>query len=155
MIQPTIVPTDDVVVEVIVHDCRVRSGDTQSMSFAKIENSPLPPFYELNAPLKDFNVTKSDGTPSLTSKTKQQRIKKGYAGTAKGMKQVLWERGLYIDGMKADFDYDHPSYSTLSAKSVLHSCQDFKEEPTAMQALVRGYGHLIMFGAKGHPDLYP
>ena len=52
--------------------------------------------------------------------------------TAKGMKKVFCERGLYVDGMKADFDFDHPDHPTVCAKSVLHSCQDFREEPTAM-----------------------
>ena len=140
-------------VTIIDHDCRMRSGDTQSMSFQSSENDPMPPFYNLIAPLEDCLITNSDGTPSLTATTKKQRKINGFAGTAKGMKQVLWERGLYVEGMKADFDFDHPNYSTLSAKVVLHSCEDFREEPTAMQALVRSYGHLVLFGTKGHPEM--
>ena len=91
----------------------------------------MPPFYDLTLPLEDYLIINSYGTPSLTATTKNE-----YAGTGKQMKQVLWERGLYMDGMKADFDFDHPKHSTLSVKIILYSCEDFTEELTARQSLV-------------------
>ena len=36
-------------VRVKVHGCRVRAGDSQSMSFAAAEENPRPPWYNLDA----------------------------------------------------------------------------------------------------------
>ena len=47
---------------------------------------------------------------------------------------------------------DHPDYPELSATYVLSQCTDFKTEQTAMEKLVRSYGHLVKFAPKGHPE---
>ena len=51
--RPTIAPTNVIVND---HDCCVWDGDTQSMSFVLLENEPLLPFYNLNAPLEDYFI---------------------------------------------------------------------------------------------------
>jgi len=60
-------------------------------------------------------------------------MKQGYAGVGKGIKQVLWERGLWKDGMVQKLDVDHPDYPELSASYVLSQCMDFKTEESAME----------------------
>ena len=134
------------------HDCRVRDGDTQSMSFAAAEKNPPPPFYSLDASWYD--------TPNLDKqgnhrKTKAGTLKhhSGYAGKAKGVKQILWERGLWKAGMKAQLDSDHKDYPELSAQDVLARCQDFREELGAMQSLIQSSGHIVLFTSKGHPEI--
>ena len=72
-----------------------------------------------------------------TPKTKQLKWIFGYAEKAKGMKQILWERGMWVKGMKAKLADDHPDYPELSAQHVLENCEDFREEIGAMQELVQ------------------
>ena len=127
-----------------IHDCRVRSGDIQSMSFAKIEDNPLPPFNYLLAPFEDAEKTTPEG--------KLKKIK-GYAGKAKGIAHVLWERGLWIKGMKLLLKEDDIGYPHRSAKTVLANCDDFKAEVGAMEELIQSYGHIVMFSRKGHPEI--
>ena len=76
----------------------------------------------------------------------------GYAGVGKGIKQVLWERGLWKDGMALRLDDDHPDYPKLSACYVLSQCTDFKMEESALEKLVHSYGELLEFAIKGHPE---
>jgi len=89
---------------------------------------------------------------TATSKGKLKEIK-GYAGKAKGIAQILWERGLWIEGMKLTLKEDHLFYPDRSAKHVLANCDDFKEEVGAMEDLVQSYGHIVMFSPKGHPEI--
>jgi hypothetical protein len=62
-------------------------GDTQRMIFA--EDDP-PPHFKPDAPKYDQPAT--DGKKAV----------EGYIGKPKGLKQVLWERGLWKDGMIQD-----------------------------------------------------
>ena len=64
------------------------------MSFGEKECNPLPPFFHLSAPYEDTVCKDKKGKDILTTKGKQ-KFEKGYAGKAKGIAQVLWERGLY------------------------------------------------------------
>ena len=134
------------------HDCRVRAGDTQSMLFAEAEHNPPPPFYALDAP---WNNTPDTDEKGNQRKTKGGTLKyhMGYAGRAKGVKEILWERGLWETGMKAKLDSDHIDYPAMSAQDVLANCQDFREEIGAMQSLIQSRGHIVLFTSKGHPEI--
>ena len=48
----------------------------------------------------------------------------GYTDQVKGIKQILWERGLWKEGMRSKLDSEDPNYPELSAKDVLANCQD-------------------------------
>ena len=118
------------------HDCRVHAGNTQTMSFSAEEEHPPPPFYSLYAPWSD--------QPDLDQNNEQRKTKGGklktivgYAGKAKGVKQILWERGLWVTGMKAKLASDHSQYPFMSAQDVIANCEDFKEEISAMQELIQ------------------
>ena len=81
---------------------KLKSGETQTMSFAS--NAP-PPFYPCDAPMLDVMGRKV--RDKRTNRSPQEAggqgsggielevgvIRKGYVGKAKGRKQVLWERG--------------------------------------------------------------
>ena len=69
------------------------------------------------------------------------------------MKQILWERGMWVKGMKAKLADDRPDYSELSAQHVLGNCEDFREEIGAMQELVQSHGNIVQFSPKGHPEI--
>ena len=75
----------------------------------------------------------------------------GYAGQANGIIQILWERGLWEDGMKAKLPSDDLEYPHMSAQDVLANCQDFREEIGAMQYLIQSYGNIVLFSSKGSP----
>ena len=77
----------------------------------------------------------------------------GYAGKAKGAKQILWERGMWVTAMKFKFAFDNSEYPTMSAQDVLSNCEDFKEEIGAMQDLIQSYGNIVLFSPKGHPEI--
>merc|ERR1712032_1160351 len=92
--------------------------------------------------------------PPFYALTKSGKPKKkyGYAGVGKGIKQVLWERGLWKEGMVKCLEEDHEFYPELSASYVLANCDDYANEQTAMESLVRHLRHLIEFEGKGHPE---
>lgn len=133
---------------VTIHDCRVRVGDIQLMSFRAKEENPLPPFNKLLAPMEDVVNKGKDKNGNETTK-----VIIGYAGKAKGIAQVLWERGLWKKGMKSSLKSHHLNFPALSAKHVLANCDDFKEENGALEDLVQSYGHIVMFSPKGHPEI--
>ena len=89
-------------------------------------------------------------------------------GQAKGKKQVLWEWGLWKEGMiltiddtdergrSQDLSMDH----TLQVSSSLcgrvcwltsswQACTCFATEETALQHLVQSRGHILMMSVKG------
>ena len=68
----------------------------------------------------------------------------GYVGKPKGMKQVLWERGLWKDD---------GSMVVGDAKEQLQSCTDFSNEKGALEDMVSSRGHVLMMSPKGHPEL--
>ncbi len=65
-------------------------------------------------------------------------------GRAKGMRQVLEERGVNTKGMKAD-----------KMREVLGEMSDFKYEKTKVEKLVSSRGHRAMFVPKFHCELNP
>jgi hypothetical protein len=80
----------------------------------------------------------------------------GYIGSNKGIFQVLYERGLYVVGMKGkqtqgQKDKLEMNNKTdgilpphLNAHAVLGECPDFKYELTALQRCVESRGHILL-----------
>ena len=71
-------------------------------------------------------------------------------GKAKGLKQVLKERGLWVDGMTQK--HDNPK---LNMVNVLQQCHDFANPPTFLHDLAAGRGHMVKFLPKFHCELNP
>eukprot|EP00035_Acanthoeca_spectabilis_P014849 m.292070 g.292070 ORF g.292070 m.292070 type:complete len:275 (+) comp16233_c0_seq2:190-1014(+) len=111
--------TDDIEV-----NCRVKDGDVQSMSFGSEPTStgncvhpPPPPFYLLDAPPFDvmMNAEKLAMHNAARVMLKEKEVdacveKRGYLGKPKGIKQVLWERGLWKEGMIGLVKKDNAKY---------------------------------------------
>lgn len=118
-----------------VVDLKLKLGDVQRMSFGPTDP---PPFYDWEAPPKDKRVQRR-------GKLEQ---KEGYVGKAKGIKQVLWERGWYVDGMSAT-----SKDVQMNLELVLGGLPDFKNERTALQHTVEKRGHILVMSPKFHPEV--
>ena len=118
-------------------NCKLKVGQVQSMMFDTCDKrkKPYPPFNDLTAPLEDTHMKDAKGK-KIKTKEGKFKVKEGYAGKAKGVAQVLWERGLWVEGMKMKLDVDDPDYPELSASTVLANCEDFREEVVAMEKLM-------------------
>ena len=137
-------------------DVKVAVGDTQRMSFGAIDP---PPFYDCSAPRYDTKETKHEhrrrqelspqASPAGRSDGSEYIIREGYVGKAKGMRQVLWERGLYVSGMSTSANTDEK----LRMDLVLASTADFKNEKPALMHLVESRGHIILLSPKCHPEV--
>ena len=68
------------------------------------------------------------------------------------MKQVLFERGLYVKGM-SEWDQNGLANDKTSMRFVLSNCLDFKNQKTALEEHIEGRGHICDFLAKYHPEL--
>jgi hypothetical protein len=76
-----------------------------------------------------------------------------YLGKAKGKKQILWERGLWVDGMVDKIAEEDTRGQALSMTHALECCEDFEMEVTALQELVSRSGHILVMTPKGHCEL--
>merc|ERR1712232_874021 len=54
--------------------------------------------------------------------------------------------------MIGSLDEDHPDYPHLSMMYVLSNCEDFQKEASALESLIRSYGHICLFAPKRHPE---
>ena len=87
----------------------------------------------------------------------------GYVGKNKGIKQILWERGLWKEGMKltqtekqklsAIMNNKPMLDPELNASLALGSCFDFANEKSALADLVEQRGHILLTSVKCHPEM--
>ena len=68
-----------------------------------------------------------------------------YAGKAKGLAQLAWERGL-IDG-------EQPAPCLDDLKKLMDGCTDFKNERSELTNLVEMRGHILLMSPKYHPEV--
>lgn len=66
----------------------------------------------------------------------------GYVGKPKGLKQVLYERGLLVPGMKLQ-----------DMRVALSKCPDFQGEMSVIKKAVHSRGHILLLSPKCHPEL--
>ena len=109
------------------------SGETQTMQFPP--NAP-PPFYACDAPRSDVMGRKvrdkrtkrppqeAGGGGSVRPGLEMSVIREGYAGKAKGRKQVLWERKWFLEGISTTATVA----PEMSIDTVLGNLPDFKNE---------------------------
>ena len=67
-----------------------------------------------------------------------------HVGQLKGLRQILWERGLWQPDEKLTLE---------EGRARLKLCADFANEPTALQHLLAERGHLLVMTPKAHPEL--
>lgn len=85
-------------------DCRLKPGDVQRFTFQA--GDPLP-FYDVDAPPKNVKDSRRIRvrTPGEGPGFKfALGTVVGYEGKPKGLRQVLWERGLWQEGMTSNAD---------------------------------------------------
>ena len=104
---------------------------------------------ELTAHNKE-RAAKSTKSKPLPPLTEAARVR-GYCGKAKGVKQVLWERGLWIDGMTLSKSAKKPA--SMCAAHVLSQCADFLAETGEIRKLIEGRGHIMLESPVGHPEI--
>ena len=77
-----------------------------------------------------------------------------YVGKAKGLKQVLFERGLYTPNMTLEGDNKNSDDAT-SMTFVVGNCLDFKLQKSALAEYIESRGHICDYIPKYHPELNP
>ena len=75
----------------------------------------------------------------------------GWDGKAKVLKQVLWERGLWKDGVVLKFKLDDERGQDMYMQTTLHKCPDFNLEIGAVTKLIHDEDHISLLYAKGNP----
>jgi hypothetical protein len=86
--------------------------------------------------------------------SKPNLSKEQYVGKAKGLRQVLYERGLFKPGM-TQYGANNNADDNTSLEFVLSQCVDFKMQKTALEEHITNRGHLCDFLPKFHPELSP
>lgn len=135
------------------YDCKLKPGDVQCPIF---QVGDPPPFYDLEAPAKSAKKGRrvEVRTAGKANNGKNSRMVLdepivGYEGRPKGIRQMLWERGLWEDGMTASADPN----SGKNVNTVLGNCPDFRDEKSALQHLVESRGHILLMSPKCHPEI--
>lgn len=73
---------------------------------------------------------------------------------AKGMKQVLKERGLFRERLRGKCkDYCHPDNAHCCMKKILENQPDFMEQRSLVQEVIEEAGHMCLFLPKFHCEL--
>ena len=89
-------------------------------------------------------------------------IVRGYMGKNKGKKQILWERGLWVDGMQLPLSQKtidtrkvngQPLLpESMNVDVVLNNCADFKFEPHLLQKEIEDRGHILLVTVVCSPE---
>ena len=94
-----------------------------------------------------------------------RKITEGYVGKAKGIKQILYERGLFKEGMVGHSTFvdkrrkcvqkglDIPNENDLDMEFVLSIQSDFMFEKSIIQQLIEARGHIFLASVKCHPEM--
>ena len=137
-------------------DLKLRVGDIQRMAF---DDGDPPPFYACGAPKSDImgnvaskkrrSMRAQESTPATGENDETGVVTDGYVGKAKGMRQVLWERGLHVDGMSTGAN----AAPHMRLDTVLGNLPDFRDEKPALVHLVESRGHIVLLSPKCHPEV--
>lgn len=111
-------------------DVKLKKGDDQPMVF---QPGDPPPFE----------------SPELKEEA--------YVGKAKGINQVLFERGLLDPTKKYTLDGKNDKHGDpipgTSTKAILAACPDFQNELNLLEQLVADRKHILLSSPKCHPEL--
>jgi hypothetical protein len=119
-------------------------GEIQKMYF---DEQSTGPFYEHDADAIKLDRPYSQmQLAEMQSRSRSNKplptTKKGWLHQPKGMKQILWERGLYVNGM-----------NKYQMQQSLAKCSDFQNEKIGIQKLLESRGHILIVSPKCHPEI--
>ena len=134
----------------VLRDCKLKPGSEQHMIF---QPDDLPPHYALDTPKEDVflghqKAQKKRGRSKAADDTTEQpaaetimvdAINPGYVDKAKGLRQVLWERGWLCPGKKYTMKgivVNGTVDPSSSLVQIMANCSDFRNERTLMEELV-------------------
>jgi hypothetical protein len=116
---------------------------------------------KINAYKKKNN--NAEPSPSRFPEIDETMVIRGYVGQAKGVQQVLWERGLWRDKMIMTKNQSDLNKLILARKglpdpdfnadAILGSCPDFQGEKSALSEVVETRGHILLLSVKCHPEM--
>jgi len=104
-----------------------------------------PPWYADDAPRHDRVVQKERLVKQPDGSRKRQLVdvkQEGWEGKAKGLKQYLYERGLWDDKL-----------GTKEARERLRACKDFQEQMSQLESVLAARGHILLMSPKCHPEV--
>ncbi|CAB1110820.1 unnamed protein product [Ectocarpus sp. CCAP 1310/34] len=78
-----------------------------------------------------------------------------YVGKLKGMRQILWERGLLKEGMSKSGGKDEKKDESMSMEHVLGEQKDFKEVESSLELLMARQGGFCLTLPKYHCEYNP
>jgi hypothetical protein len=129
---------------------------------------------ELKAELEPFNILNARRSYRLLELQELARVhgvdvkiiktreKKGWQGQAKGLLQVLWERGWIDEGNLERYTMDPETDANgevvdgaeeWSLRILMASCLDFAEEMTALQHVGKELGVSVIISPKFHAEM--
>ena len=133
-------------------------GETQTGAFVP----GVPPIGNPSCLQNDEPQWEDDAqkVPKMDKRRKPavQQVKEGYVGKAKGLEQLLRERGLYRAGMTKDGFFTRNGVKTykgdeFNMQLVLNSQPDYQKELTALQTLGAKLGVIVDASTKCHPEI--
>lgn len=121
---------------------------------------------EIDKWLKLNNREKADTVPALNEAIITDLFTvPGWQGKPKGIRQILWERGLWKNNMvKSKSEKEKQSLKAQEKERlipspersfdlVLLNCPDFRETKSALAEFVEASGHILLLGVKGHCEM--
>ena len=130
-----------------------KSGGKQPIMHEAIISDPY-----LNA--NDPSLRQLGSRQSMVFKTGEKPFDNGcsdadFTGIPKGIKQILWERGLLTPEMnfKGKLNNEGRLREETSGLKVMEAQSDFQWEPCALEEYIRGEGELCIFTPKFHSEL--
>ena len=73
----------------------------------------------------------------MTNNNDKGVVVEGWDGKVKGLKQVLWERDLWMDGMVLNVKPYNERGQDMCIQTTLHKCPDFNPEAGVLTKLIQ------------------
>ena len=108
--------------------------------------------------LKELQKICKKAKPPVPLNITHPKIIKGWSGKAKGLLQIIWERG-FIDASKITnynlhaWDSDEECIPEYSLVDLMKSCTDFMEELSQLEAIGENLGVKVITTTKYHAEI--
>ena len=121
----------------------LKLGDTQVFVFKEGDIRPFDKSARENDYYVQQTVPQRRRDPEIEGEQLESILKEGYLNKPKGLKQVLYERGLL----------DETTTDKAGMIRKLSACPDFANEVSQIEELFRSHGHIVGMTPKCHPEL--